>query len=430
MGKSEVLTILRGQFSSAFLERAALDRLSVVVAYTDGMPDFYAWCNPDRNGTWHDGRDWVQHVFAWARSQLHYGTATHVILGVDNPAYVPTAKHATQSARDAKTAPALDKDVVFRWDARMPPSAALLGDRVGKRRAIKWACAHARVACVPPPGKYLYVTGARDDEVAHPPSCYDFKGTRTTVSGLSPVGEAELRWVAAARQSRWAGTWLVRSRDTDALMIALLHCRELLAARDVYLDLGSCVVDLARLVAALDARFEGTGMDACQVAVAMSAAGNDFQTGWCKGVAHGSMWAGVSKHAAYIGALTDPLTRGARPNLRPAAMSRLIAAMFYERRLARKAHARALADIAPADGACAWTAVAAAVRAQGFPLPTDATTRANFYRCTWNVRYLWCGPDGPDAIPSAITARGWKRNAERRVLPREGEGVGGGGGGG
>lgn len=419
-GKSAFRRLLLDRFPSALVPASAA-LAAADVLYVDLTERLHCWRNQP-GGTADTpcltGRDFVEFMFTPAISMLQHSSASTLVLAVDDPAYVPTAKQATQRARDTRrdVVPMryAEGDVIVSWAGCMPPSDAMLANRDAKRASVVQALQLLPCVTHVAPGKTIVMSG-------HDPrhnSVFTHAGVDASHAAASPaerVGEAELRWVSFCKRSadvRMAGNWVVVSKDTDSIVIAALHARELLLKREVYIHYGADkTVDLRRMAHDVDSAFAQAGSDwtFAQLAACMQLAGNDFQTGW-HNVAQTTLWNTIWAHSKATGRVVlfgDGAD--AETTFSGEALQRLLTAVFYRR--------YKLERWLPPPHKCSWAAVASHLAQSKCRVPTPAEIKGCARRFRWNVLYWLDGDRGVTAVPGVKTSRGWKRDATGAVLP-------------
>ena len=402
--------------SGAFDVKLSAHRVTGV--YDDVMSRAHSWSNP-RHGVVQTGRSFATWCGGYVRDlMLTLSSACVFVFGVDTPKHVPCSKEYTQRARDMGRAvqPYVQPEgqPVVTWTAAMPTSDQIFGDRTLKRKVINDTFATlVPLVCPPRTGQKLYITGTRHGCVLYEP----FKSP-LQITDAPKVGEAELRWVSMLLdEAQPAGTWLVHSKDTDNLCIAVLHFDMLLQRNDVLIDCDASIINLRTLVQDVRKYFieQDSRWDARQLVLAMQLAGNDFQLG-IPNCAHKSFWDACMKHSKFIRRIVQSKFDDHEEDLtfNPHALQRLVMAALYER--------YCLHRILPPLTACTWDTISAGVMTKtnrSIAVPDSDTIVGMCQRARWNMIYWWRAPFGKDGVPNPLK-HGWrKRDRDGKIVPRD-----------
>ena len=418
MAKSQVKIKLKEVFASAFMEERMQftnGRLMVGDTVVDGivsdaMSDVHKFINP-KHGVVQRGYDLCHVVTDYISRAMQTSAPGVYALCVDTPKYVPCAKRPTQRSRDRgrqNDEPFVFKrgDSIVTWNGEVPTSDQMFSDRRLKYEMIHQVFSRfAAIACTPVLGQTLYVSGTRFGCIRYEPAKQPMQ-----VDELPKVGEAELRWVSMLLNSQFPnGTWVVHSKDTDNICIAVLHSNTLLKHNEIFIDCISNIINLRILVRNIKEYYMriGSKWDAFQLILAMQIAGNDFQTG-VSNCAHNSFWDACMNHSVFIKRVVDSKFTDVNEKVtcNRHAMKRLVQCALYRRyKLAR--------TLPPVDK-CSWDSVSSAVLAKTGSKPGVVPSQKEFGhmcdRADWNLAYWWHGAWGPSGVPDPLRS-GWRKRS-------------------
>lgn len=427
MPKSSFKTELASEFKNPFdVSKVSVRDGSLVVVqndtvhkingiYDDAMSGLYEFSNPGPYGVIQTGADFTRRATLYIGKMMSTGAGGTFVLGVDRPKHVPVAKQVTQRARDSSAAiktpdqPFVFKrgDKVVKWGAPMPTSAQIFSNRALKYACIEQAFSRfAHMTCQPVPGQTLFVSGTPYGCIKYAPH-----SKPEQMHSLPKVGEAELRWVSMLLSTDFpGGTWLIHSKDTDNLCIAMLHSCALLKRTEVFVDCNTSTISLRALVRDIREYFLccSSDWDAVHLTCAMQLAGNDFQLG-IRNCGHKSFWTAAMHHSRFIGTLVrgNPGDVNSTLTYDRDAFQRMLMCALYVR--------YKLAATLPPPYRCTWKSVQRAVLAKvgtsrSGVVPDTSALDHMHARANWNLAYWWRGPWGTQHVPDPLRS-GWRKRS-------------------